>query len=279
MESQAIHAFAAKAHVRAFTIVELLVVIGIVALLVALLAPALSSMKESSGETRCASNLRQIGIATINYVSLHGNCLPQQKVTIAPGTETVIGALFGGKKGQLPAYDINVVGADKRPLNKYLTGGSAFGPDSEVPVFECPLDRGQPPHPFLPQTDSMYDFIGTSYNLNDHTLNSESCTTLVPQFTGTRPGGKMPGVADPTKTWMIADIPVYNYQDDNQNGVADDDRLQRWHFKTARVNMCFVDGHIGVGIDLTKGLENTARTYTFLPSPNWNCGNPPVPQP
>ncbi len=61
---------------RAFTLIELLVVIAIIGVLAALLLPALARAKEMGKRTRCASNLRQIGLAFVLYRSDHEDCLP-----------------------------------------------------------------------------------------------------------------------------------------------------------------------------------------------------------
>lgn len=285
---------------RGFTLVEALVSIAIIAVLLGLLLPSLRYTREHVGETHCASNVRQLSAATLGYLAAWNNHLPQRSAEVFPGFESIIGALFGGKRGTLAGYGINEIGADERPLNAYLSTSGYIGDHDgdeeigeDVPVFHCPLDRGTPGDPAagVPHSTSLYDLVGTSYNLNDHALDSQGCWTLIParsppcagETVKTRPGGPMPRVEDPSLTWMIGDQPIYNYELDPYSNPSGD-RHQRWHHHKPRVNLAFVDGHVGIGIDvpgpgfadpatpddLPPGEpNNTTPWYSFLPRSDW----------
>jgi len=61
---------------RAFTLVELLVVIGIIALLISILLPSLALMRERGNQIKCLANLRSIGQAGLLHVNEHQGYLP-----------------------------------------------------------------------------------------------------------------------------------------------------------------------------------------------------------
>src|SRR5687768_1788490 len=66
---------------RAFTLVELLVVIGIIALLIAILMPSLSRARTQSQRVACMSNLRQLGAAFVMYTNANKGAFPRPAVT------------------------------------------------------------------------------------------------------------------------------------------------------------------------------------------------------
>ena len=78
---------------QGFTLVELLVVIGIIGILTSIILPALTTTKEAANRAKCAVNLRSLGLAAIQYANDHKGRFPEGK---GKGTIEICSILYRG---------------------------------------------------------------------------------------------------------------------------------------------------------------------------------------
>ena len=124
-----------KANVHAFTLIELLVVIAIIAILAAMLLPALASAKSRAQGIHCVNNLKQLELATSMYAGDNHEAFPYNERALAPGGWVNDDQELNPPNPTLkvdPRYLVSLPTASPPLLGAYI--GNNAG------VFKCPAD-------------------------------------------------------------------------------------------------------------------------------------------
>jgi prepilin-type N-terminal cleavage/methylation domain-containing protein/prepilin-type processing-associated H-X9-DG protein len=236
-----------------FTLVELLVVIGIIAVLIGILLPALNKAREQARSTYCLGNLRQLGIGMQLYRQYNKDYYPPRWATYGVGGGIVAESVYFWA-GQAPdpataaggAAAIYIkVGADKRYINKYLNPTITVG--SPFPLAHCPSD------------ELAWGMYGSSYTGNyfgGGTANRLS-TLIDPKFPAGTAGTDPAGWSRSVKGSMVKLSSEFIIAGENtgvSQAYADENTqtYKRYHNpKVDRWNMLFADGH-STPVDITK---------------------------
>jgi prepilin-type N-terminal cleavage/methylation domain-containing protein/prepilin-type processing-associated H-X9-DG protein len=284
---------------RAFTLVELLIVIAIISVLVALLLPAVRNARSAALETACLNKMRSIGQASTAFATGNDFVLPHHRIT-----GTGLPYVKNGWTIALWSY------LDPSPTSGTLTArvraAGLHNPRNTRSPYICPLD----PKPWAGNKafgldeyadvagNEKYDnlFVATSYMCNDYLLPSEgssggsndpltgkpywsnrSSPTDVPYF----PGGpvRLPQLRQASKAIVV--IEWWSQFSGNANffpwyittiaNPAQRNNVKIFQVHRGGLNVAFADGHaekVSGKIDMSTGTLRASAQLRELVSPS-----------
>jgi prepilin-type N-terminal cleavage/methylation domain-containing protein len=251
-----------------FTLIELLVVIAIIAILAAMLLPALSAAKERAKVIQCVSNLKQIGVGVHQYANDNHDTFPCRDSTQL------------GKPGPFENYALGLGGFDPDTNNLFVapaTNRPLYCYVGKSAAFHCPADQGQE-EGFLPVwtnnghwKPSNFETLGCSYRLNAALWGND--TRLPPDDPNANLAGKKESwVPEPSRFIFEHEPPAFWY-----------DNYYHWHYARGPTTITppmlagdgqkfvstilFVDGHAKCH-DFTQALKGRRR-FPMEPTRDW----------
>lgn len=143
-----LHVGTARRDATGFTLIELLVVLGLIALLLALLLPAVQMAREAARRTQCRNNLKQIGLAVHSYAEVHA-CLPLGRLPIYDprfaGSNPPCTSVFNDKSlliAILPYVEqAQIFNAVNHSLSIFAVENTTIHSQA-IELYACPSDSG-----------------------------------------------------------------------------------------------------------------------------------------
>lgn len=192
--------FRPRPSTRAFTLIEVLVTIAIIAVLIGILFPAISAARSRGERTACSSNIHQVGMAMRSYLDANGDVYPF--ASFMPSVDS-----FPVQSGQ------TIFIADV--LLEHAAG--------DPKIFACTKDTGQIARTAPNVGKSYFDTEKSSYEFRSHLLGGqtmESALKRLQEFTGER--------RSESTIWIFRDY-------DNFHGTGGTDGARRYVYSDGHV--------------------------------------------
>ena len=223
---------------QGFTLIELLVVIAIIAILAAILLPALNSARERGRAASCINNLKQIGAGAAQYMNDY-DYFPRS-------------AVYGGTDTTLPPWFAQIAGYIGAPV-KGTASEPTLDAAYEYGVYTCPSND------FTFSKGQIYGGkSGMNYGINKYygfgtVLNGTKIWAL-----------KGSQIVNPGKKYYIMDAKTYNMSWDS--AVADATGIAYPHGSQNTLNMLFADFHVdSLTRSITRENGSTCNIDGWVP--------------
>jgi prepilin-type N-terminal cleavage/methylation domain-containing protein/prepilin-type processing-associated H-X9-DG protein len=233
-----------RKYSEAFTLIELLVVIAIIALLLAILLPAMGRAREQARATRCLANLKQIGLAMHAYASDYDYLLPRAE--LRPG----------GIDMRWPVLFMPYVGGLSDNVENYY----------ELQIFDCPS------YPIKEQTvdyccnafdleGSLTEYFGFT-KLDDFPRHTTTIYLADYEYTPNMGHIKIILKDDPPNTMKSKMQSLDAWRPNHLPSAEDNTRRVARNRHTKWINCLFIDGHSSK----MNPLEITTYDYGLPPA-------------
>ncbi len=234
---------------RGFTLIELLVVISIIAVLIALLLPAVQQAREAARRTQCRNHLKQLGLAIHNYHDASRMLPPRQTGPGTPALSASTGAnRWSGFVALLPFIDQAPLFSQIQSVNQVPWGGNAVW-QAKIPSLVCPSDSTGIDPSGSPNQQGYLNYV---FSAGDTLSSSGSnSTSTTPVIVGSRGGfGSL-------KCYRLADI-----TDGSSNTIAMSEGVRPTRIREIGIRTELADGTNPTSCQIQ--LPSGAREYSSV---------------